>query len=176
MSSIKYKYWTQCERLTFFFWLNLLLLFLQLVAISQFHVRQLLQQSHAPMETISVSMDTTMTTTETIGNTYLPRLQMLVDAYSAFSQGQDSAFTLLEQLCTHNQRFIGFMKKLPGCPCNGELNLAQFLDFPLQHLDTLSVHLQQVLECTKSSHLDFAPLCDVVEALSYTCHSLNESL
>ena len=125
----------------------------KLVAISEFHVKKLNELKYEGGAGVS--------------SAYLSQLALMCDAYTAYCQGLARALSLLDDL-SHNKEFMRFVQE-PDVP-EEELNITEFLEKPLLHLEELVYHLNQLVEEMPGGDSDFANMRHVLSALK-GCYS-----
>ena len=90
---------------------------------------------------------------------YLPQLALMCDAYTTYCQGLARSLSLLEDQSRH----LGFMQFVqePEVP-EEELNITEFVEKPLLHLEELVYHINQLVAEMPRGDVDFANMRHVL--------------
>lgn len=120
----------------------------KLVAISEFHVKKLNEMKYEEEYGVSAA--------------YMPQLALMCDAYTIYCQGLARSLSLLDDL-SENIEFMRFVQE-PPVP-EDELNITEFLEKPLLHLEELVYLLSQLVNEMSDKDHDYAKMRHVLSAL-----------
>ena len=116
----------------------------QLVALSEYHIRQLIEGSYCAENTRRESLAGGVSG-ERVGQVYRPKVRMLCEAYATYHAGLPTALHTLYALQGHPE-FARFTT---------DFSLTEFLQKPLHHLADLHSNLVGVAVVTVATHQDY---------------------
>ncbi|CAH1786293.1 unnamed protein product [Owenia fusiformis] len=141
----------------------------KLVLISECHLRQLREQSIL----YSDVPDQTIGFVDTVGGTYVHKIQVLCDAYEIYSRGLRRAESLLADLKKYNE-FNTFLQEQDSF--NQKLMLEDFIRQPILFIRQFYRQINVIASSTAELHYDFIDLDNVVQAMEQTCQIIHEHL
>lgn len=145
------------------------IIFFQLVAFSEYHLRQLTKHSQTYVD-VSVSEEDRYV--DIVGNVYCPKVPITCDAYERYSDGLKESLKLLGDLKTYEQFFL-FLNNPE--PCGNQPSIDDFLQRPSEHLEAVMLTLRTILSHTPNDHKDAEALRLVVEGM-YCTSSVKNSV